>query len=154
MGAYSKLTYHIIFGTKYRKPLIDDALREPIYEYSGGIIRSFGGHLIEIGGIENHVHLLVNVPAKIALSDFVRKLKSNSSKWVRENSKLDCDFQWQIGYGAFTVSFSQTEVVRKYIQNQIEHHRELSFEEEFERLLRKHEIDFARQYLFAGEQVG
>ena len=129
MSTYSKLTYHIVFSTKHRRPLIIDPIRDPLYKYVGGVIRKLEGCLLEIGGVEDHVHLLTHLPAKISVSDCVRKIKSNSSKWANENPAVAKKFQWQPGYGGFTISHSQVDSVRRYIQNQREHHRVRTFKD-------------------------
>ena len=118
MGSYSQQTYHIVFGTKYRRQSIHAQLTDQLYEYIGGTIRSHKGHLIEIGGVEDHLHLLLGQPPTVAISDVVRLVKANSSKWVNENRdnkhfrNASDKFEWQIGFGAFTVSYSQIDVVR------------------------------------------
>jgi len=160
MGSYSQLTYHIVFGTKFRRKSIHSEFADQLYEYIGGIIRSQKGHLIEVGGVEDHIHLLVGQPATVAISDAVRVIKANSSKWVCENRvnesrrNMSDKFQWQIGFGAFTVSYSQIDAVRQYIQNQEEHHRTKTFEEEYIELLERHKIVFKREHLFEGEHAG
>lgn len=151
MSTYSKLTYHIIFSTKYREALIQDSLQSRLYEYIGGIIRAQKGMSIEIGGIEDHIHILANLPPTKAVSDAIREIKSNSSKWCNEINEFNTKFEWQKGYGAFTVSYSQIESVREYIRNQREHHRVKTFEEEYILFLKLHNITFERQYLFEAE---
>lgn len=154
MGSFTQLTYHVVFGTKYRRRSITDSLRERLYEYTGGTIRAKAGHLIEIGGVEDHIHLLVNLPAAVAVSDSIRDIKANSSRWVNDLPDQSKRFEWQKGYGAFTVSYSQIDVVRRYIQNQREHHRRKTFQEEYVELLKRHGIAFELEYLFEGEHVG
>ena len=154
MSTFTKLTYHIVFSTKYRHQLIYKSLQERLYQYIGGTVRSQNGHLIEIGGIEDHVHLLLNLPATIALANFIREIKANASKWVNEFSNESGRFEWQKGYGAFTVSHSQVESVQHYIQNQHEHHQTRTFEEEYIQFLQLHNITFQRQHLFENEHYG
>ncbi len=154
MSTFTKLTYHIIFSTKYRKHLIKGAFQKRLYEYIGGIIRAQNGHLIEIGGIADHVHILANFPPTKSISDTLRELKSNTSKW--SNTQPEClhSFDWQKGYSAFSVSYSQIENVRSYITNQEEHHREKSFEEEYLLFLKLHNIPFEPHYVFEAEHQG
>lgn len=154
MGSYTKLTYHVVYGTRYRRPTIVDSIQERFYEYVGGIIRSKQGRLIEIGGISDHLHILAHFPATVAVSDMVRDIKANSAKWVNDLEPPGKQFEWQKGYGAFTVSSSLIPNVRRYIQNQKEHHRKLTFEEEYIALLNRHGIPFERRYLFEGEHHG
>jgi putative transposase len=157
MGTFTCLTYHIVFGTKYRRKTIRPHFQEQLYEYIGGVIRKRGGHLIQIGGIEDHVHILANLPAKFAVSDVVRDIKSNASTWIHEMenaSESEKRFEWQIGYGAFTVSYSQIPRIQAYIVNQKTHHLHRTFEQEFIGLLQRHNIQFERKYLFEGEFHG
>jgi len=154
MSTFTKLIYHVVFSTKYRRKLIFDPFCERLYEYIGGIIRAQNGHLIEIGGVEDHVHLLVNLPPVKSISDTIREIKANASKWSNELPDTTCRFEWQKGYGAFTVSYSQIDSVRHYIQNQREHHRTKTFEEEYIAFLKQHNIEFDHQYLFEAEHYG
>jgi len=146
-SSFTSLTYHIVFSTKYRKPWLTDDVRADLYEYLRGIIAKKDGRLLEVGGTEDHIPLVTTCSPKVALSDFVRDVKANSSRWLRDE-KGRTDFQWQTGYGAFTVSHSQVEVVREYARNQQEHHRRLSFEDEFRAILERHGITFDERYLF------
>ena len=131
--AYTNLLYHIVFGTKGRLPLIRKDVRARFHQYLGGTIRGLGGVALEIGGIEDHVHILVKLKPTILLSDLVRDLKSNSSVWAKQNGIRN--FGWQRRYGAFTVSESQCDKVRRYIRDQERHHQKLNFAEEFETML-------------------
>lgn len=154
MGSFTNLTYHVIFSTKYRRKYISEDICDRLYAYIGGVVRNLDGSLIEIGGVEDHVHLLVNLSPAKSVSDSIRDIKSNSSKWLNELADGRKRFGWQKGYGAFTVSHSQIERVRNYIQIQREHHRTKTFEEELIELLQRHEIAYDRQYLFEAEHVG
>jgi REP element-mobilizing transposase RayT len=138
---YTRLLYHIVFSTKQRQSWIQDELKMDLHSYLGGILRNIEGTAIAVGGVADHVHILASIPAKISLSDALRTIKSNSSKWIHEEWSLK-DFQWQEGYGAFTVSESNRESVIRYIQNQEDHHRRMSFQEEFLALLEKHGVEF------------
>ena len=135
------------FSTKGRTPLIGDTIKEPLYKYMGGIIRNQGGKMIEIGGMPDHVHCLARFPARTAVSDMLRAIKSDSSGWVNHERPGD-RFAWQTAYGAFTVSQSQVENVRQYIRSQEEHHRDRSFKMEFLSLLEKHGIEYDERYLW------
>src|ERR1700761_8574961 len=107
MNTFTKLTYHIVFSTKYRKPLItiEKDFQKRLYEYIGGIIKAQNGHLLEIGGVDDHVHLLAGLSSKKSISDTIREIKANASKWINELSRLGSGlmqrFEWQKGYGAF-----------------------------------------------------
>lgn len=111
-----------------------------MHDYLGGTIRGLKGTALEIGGVEDHVHLLTSIPPTISVSEFMSKLKANSSNWGKRRSGRP--FGWQDGYSAFTVSESQTDGVRNYIRTQEEHHRKLSFAEELAELLKRHNIPY------------
>lgn len=144
--SHTNLLYHIVFATKERAPLITDALRPALHEYLGGTVRGLTGTALEVGGIADHVHLLVILPPTIAVSDCVSKLKSNSSSWAR--AKTNGRFAWQSRYGAFTVSESQVKRVRSYIRNQETHHLRATFADEYAALLRSHHIEFNEAHLW------
>lgn len=147
----SNLTYHIVFSTKYREPLITPKLRETLYPYIGGVVRNKGGALLRIGGVADHLHLVVRLRPDIALSDMVRMVNANASKWVNEQGlESGGRFAWQSGYGAFTVSKSQLPTLVEYVEHQEEHHRERSFQDEFVAILKKQGVDFDERYLFDG----
>ena len=154
MASFTQLNYHIVFGTKYRRGTITDDVRERLYEYVGGTIRAIKGHLAEIGGVADHVHMLARLPPTLALSDVVRDMKANSSKWLSETSPAHRSFEWQKGYSAFTVSYSQIDVVRQYIQSQQEHHKTVTFQDEYIAFLKRHGIEFQLEYLFEDEHHG
>jgi REP element-mobilizing transposase RayT len=134
------LDVHLVFSTKHREPLLVSDLAPRLYGYIGGILRADGSCLIEAGGMPDLVHLLVSLGRQMSVADTVRQVKSNSSRWVHETFRERWYVEWQKGYGAFAVSHSTVKAVRKYIQNQAEHHRVRTFQEEFRELLRKHEI--------------
>jgi len=148
VSTYTSLTYHFVFSTKYRNCWIDESFREDLYSYIGGIIRGEKGHLIAIGGIEDHVHLLACLSPTITVSDMLKRIKGNSSKWINDEKKTSHQFRWQAGYGAFTVSQSQIPIVTNYIKGQEAHHKNLTFKEEFLALLERHQIEFAPEYVF------
>jgi len=139
---YASNLIHCIFSTKDRRSLIPAARTGELYAYLGGIARGEGFTLIGAGGTANHVHLLFGLPASCSLAHAVQKLKGSSSRWLGDG------FSWQEGYGAFSVSPSQVEVVRRYIQNQEEHHQKRDFEQEFIALLRNCGIEYDERYVF------
>jgi len=145
---FTHLLTHIIFSTKDRRPFLDAALKERLFPYLGGIIRKWDGKALIINGPADHVHILASLAAKHSISDLMRELKSDSSGWVHEHFPNQRAFAWQIGYGAFSVSHSNLAEVEKYIANQEEHHKRLSFEEEFVAFLKKHELPFEEKYLW------
>jgi len=154
MGSFTQLTYHVTFATKYRKPTITDDIRDSLYEYMGGILRAKNGSVIEIGGVADHVHILARLSPTRAVSDIIRELKANSSKWMNQEHASKDTFEWQIGYGAFTVSFDRKPGVANYIRNQEEHHRTKTFQEEYIEFLERHGIEFRVEYLFEDEHHG
>jgi REP element-mobilizing transposase RayT len=139
---YASIFIHCVFSTKDRGPSIPAERASELYAYLSGIARSEGFSLIAAGGTANHVHLLIVLPATNLLAHAIQKLKGSSSRWMGHG------FSWQEGYGAFSVSPSHVPVVKKYIQNQEEHHRKRNFEEEFIALLRNCGIEYDERYVF------
>lgn len=144
---FSNLLTHIVFSTKERRDLIEEEFENELHAYLGGLIRESEGKAYIVGGTSNHVHLLVSLPPKIRLSDAVRFIKSNSTNFVKAkfNRRL---FAWQIGFGAFSVSKSNVPQVVEYIKNQKEHHRKISFQEEFVQFLRKNGVEYDERWLW------
>jgi putative transposase len=145
-STYLSLHYHLAFGTKNRLASTELSWRSRLHEYMGGTVRGLGGFPEVIGGIADHVHLLLALKSTHCLADVVRELKKASSAWVHETIG-DRTFKWQDGYAAFTVSATVRDAVRKYISNQEEHHRLKSFREEFVEFLEKAGIEYDRRYL-------
>ncbi len=148
MSTHQQLLYHIVFSTKNRQPWLRDGFREKVFAYMAATIKELGGFAIIIGGYYDHVHLLLRIPAKIAVSDFVGQLKASTSKHINESSGIIRKFGWQDGYGAFTVSLSAKDKVYAYIENQLEHHKRQTFEQEYISLLAKHEVQYDDKYVF------
>jgi len=144
---FTNLLTHVIFSTKGGAPVVSDAIRTNLHAYMGGIIRNMDGTPIMINGPNDHVHLLIVVPADACVSDYVRTLKTNSTKWVHEKWPERHAFAWQTGYSAFAVSDSNRSKVIAYIQNQVEHHKKISFEEEFIAFLKLHHIDYDPRFV-------
>ncbi len=153
MSTFTNLLFHIVYSTKFRKPTIAPSWEDEMYGYIGGIIREEKGILLKIGGMPDHVHLLAKLSPTIAVSDMLRLIKTNSSKWVNERSDVSSAFQWQSGYGAFSVSESQVPIVSRYIENQKKHHRAKSFDEEFLEILKRHGIEYDLRYVFEQEII-
>lgn len=145
---YTCLLSHIIFSTKDRVPTLDAEMKPRLFAYMGGIIRELGGVALSINGPADHVHILASQSASVALSDFAGKVKANSSGWVHKTFPSQREFKWQSGYGAFSVSASQREAVLEYIANQEEHHRKVSFKEEFVGFLKRHGVAYDERYIF------
>jgi len=145
-STYTSLHYHIVFATKSREPLIIPDWRGRLHEYLGGTVRGLEGIPQGIGGVVDHVHLLVALKPTHCLSDFVRELKKASSVWICETIRQP-RFHWQEGYAAFTVSSSARPSVQDYIARQEEHHRRRTFREELVEFLQKAGLEFDERYL-------
>ena len=141
---YAKNHLHVIFSTKQREKLIPKNLQPKLWSYMAGIFHNRGITPIAINGTDDHAHALFHLPPSIALAKAMLLLKANSSRWMSEHGKK---FAWQDGYGAFSVSVSNTATVANYIRNQEEHHRKMSFEEEFLALLKKHGVEYDPRYV-------
>jgi REP element-mobilizing transposase RayT len=147
-NTYSSLFLHVVFSTKYRRDWIVPEIEGRVWSYIGGIARTHKMTAIQVGGIENHVHALVLAKPIHSPSQIAQYLKGESSKWIHEDFEQMRSFGWQDGYGAFSVSKSVVPDVVEYIKRQREHHAEESFEEEYERLMNLHGVDYDLQYLF------
>lgn len=147
-GTYTKLYYHIVFSTKHRRPLIAPQIEENLHAYMGGIVRGLGGVCLEINGMADHVHILAILPPKIAVSDALREIKANSSKWLHETWPDFKGFGWQDGYAAFTVSRSQVEPVAQYVRDQKHHHAQWDYKTELIGLLTKHDVEYDERYVW------
>jgi REP element-mobilizing transposase RayT len=145
-STFLSLHYHLVFSTKDREALIGATWRSRLHQYLGGAVNGLGGESEGVGGTTDHVHLLVELRATHLLADFMRELKKSSSKWVHEEISQK-NFAWQEGYAAFTVSASAVDEVRRYIENQEEHHRERSFREELKIMLQRSGVKFDERYL-------
>jgi putative transposase len=146
--SYACLHFHFIFSTKNRQPLLSAQFRPRLFEYVGGTLRANKSVLLAAGGMPDHVHLLVGLSKELAVSEVMRVIKSESSKWIHETIHGLESFAWQSGYGAFTVSYSNLDGVKQYIADQEEHHRARTFQEEFVEFLDRHEIKYDARYLW------
>jgi len=145
-STYLSLHYHLVFATKNRVPFIETGWRKRLHEYMGGTITGLGGHANQIGGVADHVHLLVGLKATHCIADVIRDLKKAATAWVHQDVGVS-EFAWQEGYAAFTISPSSREGVRNYVANQDEHHRVKSYREELVELLRLADIEYDPRYL-------
>ncbi len=143
---YTNLITHNVFSTKERTPSINDEIKDELNKYLGGLVKELKGKPIKINGTNDHVHILASLPPIVSMSDAMRFIKSNSSKWVSE--KFNKPFEWQKGYGAFSVSRSGMDAVVEYIENQVEHHKKFNFRAEFLSLLKKYEVEFEEEYVW------
>jgi REP element-mobilizing transposase RayT len=146
MGStYFSLHFHLVFFTKDRRPLIQVEWRPRLHSYLGGIIRGMSGVAEIVGGVDDHVHLLVSLRPVHCLADVLRDMKKDSTNWVKEH--FEARFSWQEGYAAFTVSPSATDSVRNYIATQETHHRKYSFVDELKELLERARVEYENKYL-------
>ena len=147
-NTFTSLHYHIVFSTKNRERWLTPEIEQRVWAYLGGIARENGLKPLLIGGVDDHVHLLVSMPPNVSVSEALKQIKGGSSGWVKQNIPGCRGFGWQDGYGAFTVSKSQIPEVEEYIRNQREHHRVKSFMEEYRAFLDKHEVEYEERYLW------
>ncbi len=145
----AKILVHTVFSTKDRRPFLrDKPLRDELHRYVGGILTNLECQPIIVGGVEDHVHLLCALSRTCDAAAMVKEVKRGSSLWLKTKSPDLADFAWQNGYGIFSIGFSQIESVREYIAGQEEHHRKVSFQDEFRQLLRRYEIEFDERYVW------
>jgi REP element-mobilizing transposase RayT len=142
--SYAQNHLHVVFSTKDRRKLINQQMQPKLWSYLGGIARNHDFLVLANGGMDDHVHLLIQLPPVLSLAKAISLLKANSSKWMNEHGR----FGWQEGYGPFSVSASNIGAVERYITNQAKHHRRMTFEDEFVALLKKHGIRFDPKYVF------
>jgi REP element-mobilizing transposase RayT len=145
--SFTNLLYHLIFSTKDRRPIITLDYQPRLYDYIGGIIREVGGTSLGINGIEDHVHVVTKLRPDKALSDVLRVLKCNASGWMHDLFPSLAEFSWQRGYAAFTVSQSNVEEVSRYVAGQKEHHKKISFRDEFIGFLKENYIEYDERFV-------
>lgn len=148
-SSLAKITIHLIFRVKAAGVDLRNEDLPRIFRYIGGIINGLNGIPVEIGGTHNHVHILTSLPKSIALTDYVRDIKANSCKWIKQLDRHYLQFAWQDGYGAFSVSPSLIDKTIQYIQGQEEHHKTRSFNEEYRLFLDAYGIDYDEKYAFS-----
>lgn len=139
---------HLIFSTKNRVPVLDEAIQPEMFRYIAGICSGNNCIPIEIGGYTNHVHALFLLSKKIALMKIVEEIKAHSSGWIKKRGEAYQNFYWQSGYGAFSINPSEVDIVVAYIRNQKEHHRKKTFEEEYRGFLKKYGVEYDEQYVW------
>jgi REP element-mobilizing transposase RayT len=151
-NTFTQLYIHIVFSVKQRASLIQKEWREELHKYIAGIIQNKDHKLLAINTMPDHIHILIGMKPDISLSELVRDLKANSSKWINEKIFLKTKFQWQEGYGAFSYSHSQLDEVIHYIKEQQEHHRKRTFKEEYISFLKKYDVSYDPKYVFDIEE--
>lgn len=145
----AKILVHTVFSTKDRRPFLrDKVLREELHRYLGGILTNHDCQPIIIGGVEDHVHILSTLSRTCQVAEMVKEVKRGSSLWLKAKSPDLQGFAWQNGYGIFSIGNSQVETVRNYIAGQEEHHRKVSFQDEFREFLKRYEIEFDERYVW------
>ncbi|MCK0132673.1 IS200/IS605 family transposase [Flavobacteriaceae bacterium F08102] len=150
-NTYTQLYYHIVFAVKGRNNLISSNWKIELYKYITGVIINKHQKLMIINGMANHIHILIGTKPNCILSDLVRDIKANSSRWINEKKLVNGKFEWQRGFGGFTVGKSQLPRLISYIENQEEHHRSKTFKDEYIEFLIMHEIEFKSRYIFTDD---
>src|SRR3954468_5332433 len=135
----SRILVHLIFSTKHRDPVLPPEIRSELHPYLAAVLNNNGCHAVQVGGIEDHVHLLFGLSRTLPLAKVVETVKTSSSKWLKTKDQALAGFHWQAGYGAFSVSQSDADAVVRYIQEQAEHHRNTSFQEEYLKFLHRYQ---------------
>jgi len=147
-NTYSQIYIQIVFAVHGRENLIKNEWRDELYKYIIGIVKNHEQKLIVIGGVSNHIHILLGIKPNISLSDLVREIKANSSRFVNERKFVRGKFYWQEGFGAFSYSHSQLDAVVRYIENQEAHHAQKSFKDEYKSFLKNFRVEHDEKYLF------
>jgi REP element-mobilizing transposase RayT len=147
-NTYTQIHIQTIFAVQNRQSLIKNEWEVELYKYISGIIQNNGHKLLQINGMPDHVHILFGMRPVQGLSDLMKQVKGDSSKWINKNGLVYGNFSWQAGYGAFSYSKTQVPQVIKYIQNQKEHHKKSTFQEEYLKLLETHEVEFDNRFIF------
>ena len=146
--SYVSSYFHCVFSTKERHPMIPPELRDRLWPFLGGIARQNQMKAIEVGGMPDHVHLLLSLRSTLSIAKALQLIKGGSSKWVHDTFPEHRCFRWQVKYGAFSVSVSQLDKTIQYFKRQEEHHRKMTFQEEFVALLKRHRINYDERYLW------
>jgi len=148
-NTYSQILIHVVFTVKGRANLINKKWRSDLHSYISGIITSKGQKSIIVNGVGDHIHCFIGLKPSMSLSELIRDVKNNSSKFINENQLVKGKFQWQEGFGAFSYATSQVKNVYNYILNQEEHHKKSTFKEEYIDLLETYEVEYEDDYLFS-----
>jgi len=148
MGTFRQIYYQIVFATKHREPTINEKNESELYKYIWGIIKNKKCQLHRINGMPDHIHIFCDLHPSINLSDLVKDIKVSTNLWIKQSGLFPEFVGWQDGYGAFTYSIREKDMVINYIKNQKQHHKKETFEDEFRKLLNEHGIEFDEKYLF------
>jgi len=144
----SRVLVHVVFSTKNRTPSLSPEIRRELHPYLAAILNDHGSPSLQVGGVEDHVHLLCVLSRTLSLAQLVEAVKTGSSKWIKTKGLAWRDFHWQAGYGAFSVSQSHADRVVRYIQNQADHHRRTTFQDEFREILQRYGVAFDERYVW------
>ena len=147
MHSFNSCLVHCVWSTKNHVPVLNSSLRERLWPYLGGIARENGMKALAVGGVIDHVHILISLRATLSVARAIQLLKGNSSKWIHEAFSNRALFGWQEGYGAFSIGVSGVEATKRYIRNQAEHHRKRTFREELRIMLRRHGLEYDERML-------
>ena len=146
-NTYTKIYIHAVFAVKYRECLIAPHWKDELFKYTTGIVQNNSHKMLAIGGMPDHVHLFVGMKPDQSVSDLIRDVKANTSKWINERGLVKGKFSWQAGFGAFSYAQSQLDTLVKYVMNQENHHRKQSFREEYQELLKKFDVEYDERYI-------
>ncbi len=147
MSTYTAVSYHIVFSTKDRVPVLQRDSRPDLFRYIWGIIRNRQGHLYRINGVQDHVHILSSLHPAVCLADFIKDIKTGWARWIKQKAVFKRFSHWQEGYAAFTCARRDRDGLIEYIKRQEEHHRRITFEQEYRKLLVEAGIEFDERYL-------
>lgn len=148
MSTFRQIYYQIVFSTKYRKPVLSIEHEDELYKYIWGIVKNKNCKLYRINGMPDHIHLFTDLHPSVSLSSFVKDIKVSSNLWIKQSGLFPEFEEWQSGYGAFTYSEREKDIIVNYIKNQKEHHKTESFEDEYKNLLNSHGVEFDEKYLW------
>lgn len=144
----AQILVHLVFSTKNREPLLGDDIRDELHAYVGGVVRGLSGTVLIAGSVADHIHLLIVHPRTCTPADLVVAIKAGSSRWLKSKGDRYRNFHWQAGYGAFSISPSHRSALERYLATQADHHRTVTFQEEFRTLLQKNGIECDERYLW------
>ncbi|NNE28610.1 MAG: IS200/IS605 family transposase [Saprospiraceae bacterium] len=147
-NSYSKIYIHLILVVKNRASFIQKAWKEELFKYITGIVQNKGHKLVAIGGVADHIHILIGLNVNEKISDLVKAIKNATNGWINDRNLTSSKFYWQQGYGAFSHSHGNLDTVAKYVLKQEEHHRKKTFKEEYKNLLKEFEVEYKEEYLF------
>jgi len=147
MSTYTQIIYQIVFSTKNRQPVLSKPNRNILFEYIWGIMKNKNCHLYRINGVEDHLHIVANLHPAVSLASLIKDIKVSNSAFIKQNDLFPYFEKWQDGYGAFTYSINEKENLINYVKNQEEHHKKISFRDEFYALLKENGVDFDEKYL-------